>query len=240
MVPMLRLSLRQLAGRWRLLLILLLAALPVAVAATIMLVGEADEMQGGVIDAIFDGLIIAAILPLVTMTLGTAALGNELEDRTLGYLTLKPVARVQIAVAKLLASIIVGGPLLIVSGVVSTLLGFQGDLHAALAVGVAILAGLVAYSAIFTWAGLMTSGALAFALLYVLVWEGVISTFLGGVRYLSIRGYTLAIMHGLDEDSFAEFGERVIEFPAAIAGTVAVTVVFLWLTVYRLRTMDVP
>ena len=240
MVPMLRLSLRQLAGRWRLLLILLLAALPVAVAATVTLVAEVEVMQGGVIDAIFDGLIIAAILPLVTMTLGTAAFGNEVEDRTLGYLTLKPVPRVQIALSKLLASIIVGGPLLIASGVISTLLGFQGDVQAALAVGVSLLAGLVAYSAIFTWAGLMTSSALAFALLYVLVWEGVISSVLGGARYLSVRGYTLAIMHGLDEHSFTEFGDRVIEFPAAIAGAVAVTVVFFWLTVYRLRTMDAP
>jgi ABC-2 type transport system permease protein len=240
MVPMLRLSLRQLAGRWRLLLILLLAALPVAVAATVSVVAEAEEMQGGVIDAIFDGLIIAAILPLVAMTLGTAAFGNELEDRTLGYLTLKPVPRLQIALSKLLAPIIVGGPLLIASGVISTLLGFQGDIQAALAVGVSLLVGLVAYTAIFTWAGLMTSGALAFALLYVLVWEGVISTFLGGVRYLSVRGYTLAIMHGIDGDSFKEFSERVIELPAAIAGAVAVTVFFFWLTVYRLRTMDVP
>ena len=197
-------------------------------------------MQGGVIDAIFDGLIIAAILPLVAMTLGTAAFGNELEDRTLGYLTLKPVPRLQIALPKLLAPIIVGGPFLIASGVISTLLGFQGDIQAALAVGVSLLAGLVAYTAIFTWAGSMTSSALAFALLYVLVWEGVISSFLGGARYLSVRGYTLAIMHGLDEPSFTEFGDRVIEFPAAIAGAVAVTVVFFSLTVYRLRTMDVP
>jgi len=179
-------------------------------------------------------------LPIVTMALSTASFGNELEDRTLSFLTLKPIARWRIAVPKLLASLAISGPLLIASGVAAALLGFDGSVRAAVAVGVAVLVGVSAYAAIFTWAGLVTSRALAFALLYVLLWEGVISTFIDGVNYLSVRGYTLGIMYGMNETGFQALSERVIEFPAAIVGAVAVTVVFWLLGVRRLRRMDVP
>ena len=168
----------------------------------------------------------------------------------MSYLVLKPLPRSLIVLPKLLASVVVGGPLLIASGVVATILGggsmgaallvLDGDVQASFAVGVALFAGVVTYAAIFTWAGLISTRALAFALIYVFLWEGLISTFLGGVRYLSVRGYTLAIMHGIDEKSFEVLGERVIEFPSAVGGAAAITAVFFWLTVRRLRRMDVP
>ena len=250
MGPMFRLSLRQMASRRRLLLITLLAALPVGLAALVSAaLGEDESSNSEFINTLLDGLLIAVIMPIVTMVLATAAFGNELEDRTLSYLVLKPVPRAQIVASKLLAAIVVGGVLLIAGGVVSTLLGassvgavlvvFDNDVKAVAAVAVALFAGVVTYAAIFTWAGLISSRALAFALIYVFVWEALVSSFLEGVRYLSVRGYTLAILHGMDEDSFGPLGERVIEFPAAIVGAVAVTAVFFWLMVRRLNQMDV-
>ena len=241
MGPMLLLSLRQLAGRWRLLFILLLAVLPVALAVLVStLAGDESDFAQGFTNVLLDGMIVGAIVPIVTMALATAAFGDELEDRTLSYLVLKPVPRSLIVLPKLLASIIIAGPLLITSGVVVTLWGLQGGGQAALAVGAALFAGVVAYAAVFTWAGLISSRALGFALIYVFLWEGLISSFLGGGRYLSVRGYTLAILHGIDDKSFEALGQRVIEFPAALVGAAAVTVVFFWLTVRRLRRMDVP
>ena len=241
MGPVFSQSLRQLTGRWRLALIFLLAALPVGLAVIVSLtVSDDASFEEDFIDILLDGMLVAAILPIVTMALSTAAFGNELEDRTLSYLVLKPISRWRIAMPKFLASIAISGPLLIASGVTAVLLGFDGDLRAALAVGVAIFAGVVAYAAIFTWFGLITSRALAFALIYVLLWEGVISSFIHGVDYLSVRGYTLAIMYGINEGGFETLGSRVIEFPAGIVGAAAVTVVFLLLLVRRLRRMDVP
>jgi ABC-2 type transport system permease protein len=237
---MLLLSLRQLASRRRLLLIVLLAFLPVSIAVLISALAEGESDLGqDIINLLIDGMIVGAILPIVTIALATAAFGNELDDRTLSYLVLKPVPRSLIVLPKLLASIVVGGPLLIASGVVATLLGVGGG-QAALAVGLALFAGAVTYATIFTWAGLVSTHALGFALIYVFLWEGLISSFLGGVRYLSVRGYTLAILHGIDDKSFEALGQRVIEFPAALVGAAAVTAVFFWLTVRRLRRMDVP
>ena len=245
MTAVLRLSLRQLGGRVRLLFILLLAALPVGLTALIMVTGG-DESSSDFIDSIIDALVIAGALPIVALVLATASFGNEVEDKTLSYLLLKPVPRWLIALPKTLAPIVIGGPALVVSGVASTVLGAsaalfvaESDVRAVLAVGVAVLAGVLAYSSVFTWAGLVTTRALAAGLIYVFIWEGLLSSLLEGVRYLSIRAYTLTILHGIDGESFSTLEERVIELPAAVVGVAAVTVVFFFLTVRRLRKMDV-
>lgn len=245
------LSIRQLTGGRRLLLLLLLAALPIGLALILTLTLAEDETSNSeYIDTLLDGLLISAVMPVISLVLATAAFGNEVEDRTLNYLVLKPVARYQIVFAKLLASLVIGCPLVVASGVVATLIGDGGmgtrlvvldsPLRAAAATGIALLLGSVAYSAAFTWAGLVSTRALPYALVYVVLWEGLVSSFLGGVRYLSVRGYTLGLVHGLDERSFGELADRVIEFPAALVGVVAVTAGFFLLATRRLRDMDVP
>lgn len=241
MGPLFRFSMRHVAGRRRLSLIVALSALPVALAAIMLAFASGDSgYRQGFVNGLVDGVLIAAILPLVSMALATTSFGNELEDRTLGYLVLTPVSRWSIALSKFAATILVVGPLLVVTGVVSTLIGLEGDLRAAMAVGASLLVGTLTYTAIFTWAGLITTRALAFALVYVFLWEGVLTTFLGGIRYLSVRGYTLAILNGIDEATFSSLGPRVIEFPVALVGASVVTVLFVWLTARRLRRMDVP
>ena len=234
------LSLRQLLGRWRMLVILLLAALPTLLVLLIRLIGEGNlAFHEEFVGVIIDVMITGGIMPIVTMTLAAAAFGNELEDKTLYYLVLKPVSRLSIVVAKLLAVLVVALPLVVASGVVaSALVGAEVRILGTLAL--ALAAGVTAYAAIFTFAGLLTPRALAYGLVYVLVWEGLLSTIVSGVRYLSVRGYTLALLHGLDETGFSALGERVIEFPAAIIGASVVIVAFFLLALYRLRTMDVP
>ena len=241
MGPVLTLSFRQLAGVRRLLIVFLLALLPVALALVFRLFAPSDEAEAGeFITGIIDAILVAGILPLVTMALATSSFGNELEDKTLSYIMLKPLPRWKIALPKMLAPILVAGPLVVVSGIAATYIGLDSGFKTPLAVGAALLIGVVAYSAVFTWAGLITTRALSFAIVYVFLWEGAMSTLIGGVRYLSVRGYTLAAMHGLDETGLESMSDRVIEFPAAIGGSVLVTAVFFLLTIWRLRKMDVP
>ena len=241
MGPVLTLSFRQLAGVRRLLIVFLLALLPVALALVFRLFAPSDETEPGeFITGIIDAILVAGILPLVTMALATSSFGNELEDKTLSYIMLKPLPRWKIALSKMLAPILVAGPLVVASGVAAAYIGLDSGFKTPLAVGAALLIGVVAYSAVFTWAGLITTRTLSFAIVYVFLWEGAIGTFISGVRYLSVRGYTLAVMHGLDETGLESISDRVIEFPAAIGGALLVTAVFFWLTIWRLRKMDVP
>ena len=251
MKTVLLVSLRQLGGRWRLLLVLALAVLPVGLAALISAGASSDEPSNeNFVNALLDALLISGILPIVTLVLASASFGNEVEDKTLSYLVLRPVQRWLVALPKMLAPIILAGPVLVASGVATTLVAsgsvgsaivvLHNDAQAVLAVGVAILVAVVAYTSVFTWAGLVTTRALAFGLVYVFVWEALITTFLGGVRYFSVRAYSLAILHGMDDTTFEVLEDRVIELPAAIAGAAIVVVVFFLLTVRRLRRMDVP
>ena len=240
MAEIFRLTLRQLLGRWRVLLIVFLASLP----TLIVLLVKWQDPENAVynqefVQGMIDAMIVGGIMPIVTMTVAAAAFGNELEDRTLYYLVLKPLSRVHIALAKLVATFVLTAPVVVASGVVATAL-VGADAGAVFTVGIALLAGVAAYASIFTWAGLITPRALAYGLVYVLVWEGILSSFLTGVRYLSVRGYTLSLLHGIDAKNFEILEDRVIAFPAAIVGAVGVALVFFFLAQYRLRTMDVP
>ena len=271
MGPVFLLSLRQLSGKWRLGIILLLAAVPILISVAVVSLAPNAEMNVSITvdsgDAALDPgdeettdsggttsqedidnwtsalvgvLIVAAILPIVTMALATACFGNELEDRTLGYIVLNPVSRWKIVLSKVLAPVAIAGPALILSGVVVAFIGLDGDIMTALAVAAGLLAGIVAYSAIFVWAGLMTTHAIGFALLYVFLWEGLLSTLLEGVRYLSVRAYATTLMAGMDESRLGVLKDTSIELPAAIVGVVAVSLVFYLMAVVRLRRMDVP
>lgn len=244
-----RLSLRQLMGPWRLLLLFLFAALPVGLALLLTLLqGEDETSNSGYVNFV-DSLLISAVMPVTSLVLATSAFGNEVEDKTLNYLVLRPVPRYQIVLAKLTAVLVIGVPLVVISGVAVTLIGNGGfgakivvldsTPQAVAAIGLALLLGTVTYSSLFTWAGLMSTRALPYALVYVVLWEGVIASIFSGIRYISVRGYALAFMHGLDDSSFAELSGRAIELPAALVGVTAVTIGFFYLAVRRLNQMDV-
>ena len=242
MGPIFRLSLRQLLGKWRIAIIVLLAAIPVGLVAVIrafnadLLADDLNELAVGIVGV----LVVTAVLPTVMMTLATASFGNEVEDRTLGYLVLNPVSRWSIVLSKMLAPVMIAGPVLAVSGMLVACVWLDGDGRTVEAVGVGILAGVAAYSAIFTWLGLAVGHPLGFALVYVFIWEGVLSSLLSGTRYLSVRAYTMTLMKGIDTSRLQLFEEQTMEIQVSIGGLIVVTALFFWLTVRRLRSMDVP
>ncbi len=231
------LTLRQLAGSRRLWLVLGLVALPV-LAALVFRTGESTTTSARFADNVTRTLIGSAILPLVMLLFGTSAFGNELVDRTLGYLALKPIARWRIVLPKLAAAFVVGGVPVAASGFVAVSL-VDGALGGALATGVGLLVGAAAYAALFTWAGLATRHALLIGLVYVFVWEATLAAYLDGIRFLSIRRYTLAVIHGLDDGRLATI-ENPLSAGAAIVAAAIVVVGFTALAVRKLSRMDVP
>jgi ABC-2 type transport system permease protein len=62
------------------------------------------------------------------------------------------------------------------------------------------LAGSVIYSAAFVALSVLTNRAIAFGLLYVLIWEGALSNVVGGARILSIAHYSLGVANAIDPD----------------------------------------
>jgi ABC-2 type transport system permease protein len=193
--PLVRVTVQSLLGRRRILLMLLLVALPV-------LVGLAIRLGGGRADAavILDTLVIRTVLPLVALVIGSAALGSEIEDGTVVYLLVKPVPRWVVALAKIavavgLTLVLTVPPMLVTAVLIGTAAG--GSLGPSLSFVLAAIAGGAAYASVFTTLGALTTRALVVGLAYTLLWEGVLAGLLEGTRFLSIRQATLGIAAAL-------------------------------------------
>ena len=230
------LALRQAASPRRLLLLTLVSLLPVGLTALLVALDEAD--LSGIVGSGFEPLVVSFILPLVVIVLAAGAFGNEVEDRTLSLLTTKPVPRWSLVLAKLLGTIIVAAPMMAAVAVAMTAMAPDRETGVIVAAAVGSAVGVVVYASVFTWAGLVTTRALAFGLVYVLLWEALITGLLSGTRYLSIRSYTIGVMHGMEGSPFSE--NLAIGMTTAVVGAAVVTVLFFALAVRRLSRMDVP
>jgi ABC-type transport system involved in multi-copper enzyme maturation permease subunit len=232
-----RLTLRQLSGRGRLAIMTVLAAMPVIIAMLMLRSSHAPsvaEFETGILSAMLAG----SIGPLVVLAIAGAAFGNEVEDRTLANLTLAPIPRWQIALPKLLATITIAAPFIGASALLTAHVAYLGDTRATVAVTVAAIVGVAMYASAFVWLGLVSAQAIGLGLLYIVLWEGFLSGFVSGVRLFSIRHYAIDLMHALDGRRFAN-GEHL---SLGVSITLATLVIggFLFLSVRRLRRMDVP
>lgn len=217
------LTLRGLLNRRRTLLLALLAGLIVLVAGVFRLSGPSQDAALDFTAGLLANVGLAALLPLVAVIAGTAALGSELDDGTIVYLLAKPVPRALIVTVKLLVcwvvvTCLVSLPIL-AAGIVG---GGTAVLGGAYAVAAAV--GALEYSAIFLALSLLTSRALIIGLAYVVVWEGVVAALFEGTRILSVRQHALAVADALG-------GEAAISAEVAV-GTAVVSAAVVTLVAY--------
>jgi ABC-2 type transport system permease protein len=112
------LTLRALLNRRRTLLLGLIGALLVLVAAIYRIGGPGAGESLDFTGSLLADFGIGALLPLVAVIVGTAALGSELDDGTIVYLLAKPVPRplivaVKLVVAWAVTGLLVGLPILL-------------------------------------------------------------------------------------------------------------------------------
>jgi ABC-2 type transport system permease protein len=193
---------RQVLGRKRTFLMLAGAALPILIALlyTFNNGGPDDPSpERFTANGLLGRLVTNAVLPIVALVFGTAVLGAEIEEGTAVYLLSKPVSRGKIVISKLLvawlATVVVVVPAAAVAAVVA-LEGSDED-GISLAFAVALTAGALAYCAFFVLLSILTSRALIVGLLYVFIWEGVVTNLFSGTRLLSIREFTLSVADAL-------------------------------------------
>lgn len=246
MTAIFRLTMHQLIRRRRYIIVLLLSALPILLSAFYWYVGPSDPERPRVPefhDVVTARLLVAIVLPLAALLLSTATLGDEVEDQTLVYLVLKPIARWRIVAPKLLATIIGVAVPVSLSGIACSLLITEGDLATSLVTAVGITAGAAAYCTVFTWGGLVSRQAIIFGLAYVFLWEVSITELFAGLRFLSIRQFTLGVIQGVDDQRLQirdAAGPVEVDLLPSLVGVAVVMLLFAWLTERRLRLMDVP
>jgi ABC-2 type transport system permease protein len=229
------LTVRALLNRRRTLLLVLLAALIVVVAALFRLSDPSPEQASRFTGRLLADFGMGVLLPLVSVIVGTATIGSELDDGTIIYLLSKPIPRVRIGLVKLVVAwsvtVAIVAPAIGLAGLVGT----AGDPGLAVAYAVAAAFGALEYTAIFAALSLITSRALVVGLAYVVIWEGVIAGLFAGTRTVSVRQHALAVA-----DAFGVQGSRDAALDLGTAVTVAVVVTLLAaaLMVRRLQAVE--
>jgi ABC-2 type transport system permease protein len=170
------------------------------------------------------------LLPLTALIIGTSVLGAEIDDGSIVHLLATPVRRVSVvltkytvataltvlfaAVPEAIAGLLSGGgstpgtvvgnpgqgPVQFIPGVPIS----PGKFALGLFVGAVV--GAVIYNAIFVMVSVATTRAIAVGLLYVLVWESVLSNFVSGARLLSVSHYALGVANSFVNDSALNAG----------------------------------
>jgi ABC-2 type transport system permease protein len=220
----------------RTLLLVLLAVLPMLLAVLFRVTGNSHDEDPDFTVALLAHFVVGLILPLTALVVGTAALGQELEDGTIVYLIAKPLARWRVVLAKIVAAWLVTSavvvPAVLAAG--GILLAGSEEPELLPAFAVAVLVGALAYTALFVSLSVRFTRALIIGLVYALVWETLISQFISGVRFLSVRDYTLGIAQAIANSSSELLEETLGAAPAVILMAI-LTVVATW---YGIRCMD--
>lgn len=237
MMTIYRVTIRQLAGFRRLLVMAVLAAMPVLITWAMVSHKHAPSVAQFE-EAVLGAMLGGAIAPLVVLAIAGAAFSNEIEDRTLANLVLTPIPRWKIVLPKLFATLTIAAPFMAASAFVTAYVAFLGDMHAIAAVTTAVFVGVALYSSAFLWLGLVSKQAIGIGLLYVVLWEGFLTTWVSGVRLLSIRQYSINLMHGLDARRFALTTDMGMTSTLVVSALVFFG--FLMLSIRKLRRMDIP
>ena len=179
-----------------------LFAIPAVVLIALTLVLSATRSGGAVLwpERVLGEFGFSVLLPFTALIVGTGVLGAEIDDGSAIHLLATPVRRGSIVVTKFAVAAAVTAVFAAVPELLAGLLA-PDSAKLAVALFVGALVGSVIYSAVFLLASVLTTRAIAFGLLYVLIWEGLLSNLVGGARILSIAHYCLGIANAIHPDT---------------------------------------
>jgi ABC-2 type transport system permease protein len=214
-----------------------LFAVGAAVALVAMAVGLSDEIDEPLEAAVgvIAGLGFVVVVPVVSLVFASAALGDAREDGTLVYLWLRPIDRWPVVVGAWLAAVTVSLPVTIAPLAAGAALTDGGsDLVTATVIASAV--GVVAYSALFLWFGLLVKNSIVWGLGFVFIWEGLIATFARAANNLTIARYTRTVITAITEVDIDLGGSSLA---VGVIVPLVVTAVSLAFASLRLRNMDI-
>jgi ABC-type transport system involved in multi-copper enzyme maturation permease subunit len=162
--------------------------------------------------AIFGGMIwllyLRFIVPVLGVFYGTALVADEVDDKTITYLFLRPIPRSAILVGKYLAYLVTTVFVVLPSVVVLYLLvvplghGSLAEAFPALLKDLGLLAiGLAAYGAVFAFIGAWVKHPLVTGLVFAFGWEQVALVLPGYLRRLTVAYYLQSLVpHAMPQE----------------------------------------
>ena len=225
-----RITARALLGRRKFLLLLPLPLLVMVLAFAVRSFLDPTDVVRLVLVAI--GL--AVVLPVLSLIVGSGVLGSEIDDGTLTHIISKPLPRREIIITKV---VVAAGITAVVTGIPMALTGLvvgSASLAVGLAVGIAV--GSLAYCALFVALSLLTRHPVLIGLLYIIVWESILTNLLSGARTLSIFQYTVTLV---DRVSASGFVNSNVSLAVSLAMAFIFIAGFTLLAIDRLRSFTV-
>ncbi len=185
-----RLTARSLLGRRRAYLLMALPGVLIVLCVLVrLLAGKDNDITVGILG----GFALSTLVPLLGLIAGTGSIGPEIDHGSIVYLLSKPLSRHSIAgtkaaVAATVVTVFAAVPVL-VAGLV--LAGTSDGLAAGYFLG-ALVAGL-AYATLFLLLAVVTRHAVVIGLIYALIWESLVGSYVPGAQALSIQQWSLAL-----------------------------------------------
>ncbi len=248
MTPLLaivRVTVGQLTGRIRLLGFGLLNLVPAALLAAVSRSAHptALDLELGVLLVV---PFFALVVPTTSLILASSALGEERRDKTLSFMLLRPISRLEIVVAKTLAAALVSTGFATVGalGLSLTWLALGGSLDVFLPILAGAAIACVMYSAVFVLVGNVVAKATIVGLIYVLFFEtilvGELPRLAGASLWRIGLGATLETMpaHFPARALLGALGEWIPSVGSAIVILTAITVIAVAACTFLLKRTD--
>lgn len=221
-LAIIRVTLRQLLGGRRLLVLGLLGTIPAIVvwlSTTARNPESAFELyhQGAVIT------LFLIVMPIVSIVLGSAALGDERRDGTLSFLVVRPLPRSAITGAKFLAAWIATNAVCLMSGALASLaVSLRSSDWSTMVPTLAALAiSAGCYTAVFLVVGHLTSRAVLLGLVYLFVWESGIAFAASSLANVSLFRIGLTAYAAMLPDAAPLLADPLAALAPGVGGAVA-------------------
>ena len=230
-----RLTARSLLGRRRAYLLMALPGVLIVLCVLVrLLAGEDNDITVGILG----GFALSTLVPLLGLIAGTGSIGPEIDDGSIVYLLSKPLSRHSIAgtkaaVAATVVTVFAAVPVL-VAGLV--LAGTSNRLAAGYFLG-ALVAGL-AYATLFLLLAVVTRHAVVIGLIYALIWESLVGSYVPGAQALSIQQWSLALSAKVVGSRAEALGvTSAVSLGAAVPLLVLLAAASTWYAGRRLRSL---
>jgi ABC-2 type transport system permease protein len=178
---------------------------------------------------------VGAVVPLTALLVGTSVLGSEIDDNSVLHLLATPVRRREVIVSKIavsaLTTMLFAALPVLVAGLIA-----QGPHSLAFGCFLGAVLGSIVYSCVFVLLSAALRHPVIYSLAYVALWEELISTLVGGAKYLSVEQWSLGLAGSISHDSSLD--AHLTFAPSLILAVIAV-VLTVWYATERLSAFTV-
>ncbi len=177
---------------------------PVFIVALVKTMEITGILEQGATDSFFSMVVIFLFInffiPIISVFIGSSVIKEEIENKTLPYLTTRPLYKASILIGKFLSgffliylvvffsilfmSIISNYENLLDVSIYSSILQYNGT----------ILLSILAYSSLFTLVSMVFKRSTIIGLMFVFGWENVVQLFPGTTQNLTIAHYIKSLL----------------------------------------------